>query len=93
MPRQSLASSDSQRVSRSNWRARVLPSIVSLRGLSRRTMVESLPRHVIDAVVSRIPLSRLGEAKEVARCVRFLLDEGAGYITGAVIAVNGGLEM
>ena len=62
-------------------------------GFIATDMVESLPRHVIDAVVSRIPLSRFGEAKEVARCVRFFLDEGAGYITGAVIAVNGGLEM
>ena len=62
-------------------------------GFIATDMVESLPQHVIDAVVSRIPLGRLGKAEEVARCVQFLLDDGAGYITGAVITVNGGLEM
>jgi NAD(P)-dependent dehydrogenase (short-subunit alcohol dehydrogenase family) len=62
-------------------------------GFIATEMVSSMPKHVLDAVVSRIPLGRLGEAKEVARCVRFLLDDDAGYITGAVIQVNGGLEM
>jgi NAD(P)-dependent dehydrogenase (short-subunit alcohol dehydrogenase family) len=43
--------------------------------------------------VSRVPVGRLGQPSEVARCVRFLLEDEASYITGAVLAVNGGLEM
>ena len=56
-------------------------------------MVATVPKPVLDTVISRIPLGRLGQASEVARCVRFLLEDEAGYITGAVITVNGGLEM
>ena len=62
-------------------------------GFIATEMVASMPKHVLDAVVSRIPLGRLGKVEEVARCVRFLLDDDAGYITGAVIQVNGGMEM
>ncbi len=56
-------------------------------------MVASVPKAVLDTVIGRIPVGRLGQASEVARCVRFLLEDEAGYITGAVLAVNGGLEM
>jgi NAD(P)-dependent dehydrogenase (short-subunit alcohol dehydrogenase family) len=38
-------------------------------------------------------MQRLGQPAEIARAVKFLVDDDAGYITGAVIAVNGGLEM
>ena len=62
-------------------------------GFIATEMVASMPQHVLDAVVGRIPLGRLGKVEEVARCVRFLLEDDAGYITGAVLQVNGGLEM
>ena len=55
-------------------------------------MVASVPKKTLDQVISRIPVGRLGRASEVARCVQFLLDDDAGYITGAVLTVNGGLE-
>ena len=42
-------------------------------------------------LVERIPMRRLGRAHEVAETVAFLFTEGAGYITGQVISVNGGL--
>ena len=45
------------------------------------------------ALLSSIPLSRLGTAKEVAHAVSFLASEGAGYITGENIHVNGGMFM
>lgn len=62
-------------------------------GFIETEMVASVPREVLAAIVGRIPVGRLGQASEVARCVRFLLEDDAGYITGAVLAVNGGLEM
>lgn len=56
-------------------------------------MVAALPEEVLQQVVARIPVRRLGTAPEVARVVRFLCEDDAGYITGAVFAVNGGIEM
>ncbi|MGH8461154.1 MAG: pteridine reductase [Stenotrophobium sp.] len=43
--------------------------------------------------LSRVPLGRLGGAQEIARCVRFLLSDDAAYITGAVLPVDGGLQL
>jgi NAD(P)-dependent dehydrogenase (short-subunit alcohol dehydrogenase family) len=56
-------------------------------------MVTAIPEAAMQAVIARIPVGRLGRATEVARAVRFLLDDDAGYITGSVLAVNGGLDM
>ena len=56
-------------------------------------MLAAVPQAALDAVIARIPMQRLGHPPEIARAVRFLVDDDAGYITGAVIAVNGGLEM
>ena len=38
-------------------------------------------------------MRRLGRPEEIAHAVRFLLQDSAGYITGSVLAVNGGMEM
>ena len=62
-------------------------------GFMETEMVASIPEKVLESVIKRIPLGRLGQASEVARCVQFLLEDEAGYITGAVINVNGGMEM
>ncbi len=62
-------------------------------GFIETEMVASVPKPVMEQIVDRIPLGRLGQASEVARCVRFLLEDEAGYITGAILTVNGGLEM
>ena len=56
-------------------------------------MVAAVPADVLETVVARIPVGRLGQASEIARAVRFLIDDEAGDITGAVLDVNGGLEM
>jgi len=45
------------------------------------------------ALLERIPLGRLGESKEVAACVAFLVSDGAAYITGTTLHVNGGMHM
>jgi acetoacetyl-CoA reductase len=56
-------------------------------------MVEAIPQAALDRVIEKIPMRRLGRPHEVARVVRFLLEDDASYITGAVFAVNGGLDM
>jgi len=62
-------------------------------GFIETEMVGAIPKAALDAVIEKIPLRRLGRPEEVARVVRFLLEDEAGYITGAVYTVNGGLEM
>ncbi|NAS63821.1 3-oxoacyl-ACP reductase, partial [Pseudomonas syringae pv. actinidiae] len=44
-------------------------------------------------LITQIPLGRLGQAEEIAHVVAFLASEGAGYVTGATIPVNGGMYM
>jgi acetoacetyl-CoA reductase len=56
-------------------------------------MTAAVPGNVMDKLVARIPVGRLGEANEVARVVEFLADPESGYITGQVYPVNGGLYM
>ncbi|MGH7727750.1 MAG: 3-oxoacyl-[acyl-carrier-protein] reductase [Vulcanimicrobiaceae bacterium] len=56
-------------------------------------MVEAMPKEALDKVVARIPMRRLGRPEEIARVVRFLLEDESSYITGAVFSVNGGLDM
>lgn len=56
-------------------------------------MVAGVPEETIDRIVGGIPVGRLGKAREIARAVQFLVDDDAGYITGSVLAVNGGLDM
>ena len=54
---------------------------------------ERVVAEVLDRVVAGIPMRRLGHPDEIAHAVRFLLQDGAGYITGSVLSVNGGMEM
>ena len=62
-------------------------------GFIATDMVTSVPEDVLANVVADIPVGRLGEPEEIARVVEFLVDPDAGYITGAVVSVNGGLNM
>ena len=52
---------------------------------------ESTPENVIRDMPRRIPLGRLGKPEEVAEAVAFLISERAGYISGSVLTVAGGL--
>jgi len=56
-------------------------------------MTEKVPREILEAVVTRVPLGRMGEPAEVAALVAFLAGEESSYITGQVIRVDGGLVL
>lgn len=62
-------------------------------GFIQTDMVVAMPEKVREGLVERIPMRRLGRPSEVARIARFLCEEDTSYITGAVVSVNGGLEM
>jgi 3-oxoacyl-[acyl-carrier protein] reductase len=62
-------------------------------GLIETDMAAALSDSMREAYVSQVPLKRIGTAREVAEVVRFLASEGASYVTGQVIHVNGGLYM
>jgi 3-oxoacyl-[acyl-carrier protein] reductase len=56
-------------------------------------MVQNLPEEVQKSVLEHIPLARFGAPEDVAEAVAFLCSDGAGYITGQVIGIDGGLAM
>jgi acetoacetyl-CoA reductase len=57
-------------------------------------MVRAMPKKVLEsAILPQIPVGRLGEAEEVARCVVFLASDESGWITGSTLSVNGGQIM
>lgn len=56
-------------------------------------MTKELSEEIRNNLLASVPLGRLGDAKEVAHAVSFLASEGAGYITGETLHVNGGLFM
>jgi acetoacetyl-CoA reductase len=53
-------------------------------------MVSAMNEAALEKVVAQIPVGRLGEADEIARCVSFLADTRAGFVTGTVLTANGG---
>ena len=54
-------------------------------------MVMAVPKEVLEkSILPQIPVGRLGEVEEVARCVVFLASDEAGFITGSTLTVNGG---
>ncbi len=56
-------------------------------------MVMAVPEEVRNQIIATIPVGRLGEADEIARCVTFLVSDEAGFITGATLTANGGQYM
>ena len=56
-------------------------------------MVRAVPAEVLEKIVARIPVGRLGNAQEIARGVAFLTSDDAGYITGSTLSINGGQHM
>ncbi|HEX4991709.1 MAG TPA: 3-oxoacyl-[acyl-carrier-protein] reductase [Rubrobacteraceae bacterium] len=62
-------------------------------GYVETELTGSLPENVKEAIRTQVPMGRFGEAEEVAEVVTFLAGEGAGYVTGQTIAVDGGMTM
>jgi 3-oxoacyl-[acyl-carrier protein] reductase len=62
-------------------------------GFVATEMLDSVPEKVLEGIKAKIPLGRLGEPDEIARVVHFLAADQSSFITGAVWAVNGGMDM
>ena len=56
-------------------------------------MVAAVPPDVLEKIVARIPVKRLGKAEEIARAVLFLVADDGGFITGSTLSINGGQHM
>jgi acetoacetyl-CoA reductase len=56
-------------------------------------MVRAVPANVLEKIVARIPVGRLGHAEEIARGVLFLVSDEGGFITGSTMSINGGQHM
>jgi acetoacetyl-CoA reductase len=52
-----------------------------------------VPPEVLEKIVAKIPVGRLGKAEEIARGVLFLCGEDGGFITGSTLSINGGQHM
>ncbi len=62
-------------------------------GFIRTRMTDALPEDVKQGYLDSIPLKKLGEPEDVAKLIKFLVSDEAGYITGQVINIDGGLIM
>ena len=56
-------------------------------------MVRSVPPNILEKIIERIPVGRLGKAEDIARGVKFLVADDAGFVTGATLSINGGQHM
>jgi acetoacetyl-CoA reductase len=62
-------------------------------GYINTDMVAAVPERVLEKIIERIPVGRLGTADEIARAILFLVADEAGFITGSTLSVNGGQHM
>ena len=58
-------------------------------GITETDMMKAVPKEVIEPMVARIPLGRLGQPQDIANAFLFLASEEASYITGVVLSVDG----
>jgi acetoacetyl-CoA reductase len=56
-------------------------------------MVRAVPANVLEKIVAKVPVGRLGKASEIARGVLFLVADEGGFVTGATLSINGGQHM
>ena len=62
-------------------------------GYTDTDMVSAVPANVLEKIVAKIPVGRLGKATEIGRGVMFLIADDAGFITGSTLSINGGQHM
>ncbi len=62
-------------------------------GYINTDMVAAVPANVLEKIIAKIPVGRLGRAEEIARGVVFLVGDDAGFITGSTLSINGGQHM
>jgi NAD(P)-dependent dehydrogenase (short-subunit alcohol dehydrogenase family) len=62
-------------------------------GFIATEMLEGVPEKVLDGIKEKIPVGRLGRPEEIARAVHFLVADQSSFITGAILSVNGGMDM
>lgn len=62
-------------------------------GLIETDMTDELDERLLNSMLDAVPLGRLGQPDDIAAAVSFLASDEAGYITGSVLAVNGGMYM
>jgi 3-oxoacyl-[acyl-carrier protein] reductase len=60
-------------------------------GFISTAMTKSMPKEVLDQMVGKVPVARMGETEDIANACLFLASEQASYINGTVISVDGGL--
>jgi len=56
-------------------------------------MVRAVPANVLEKIIGKIPVGRLGKASEIARGVLFLVSDDGGFVTGSTLSINGGQHM
>ncbi|MCL4168558.1 UNVERIFIED_CONTAM: hypothetical protein GTU68_024438 [Idotea baltica] len=61
-------------------------------GYMNTEMVAAVPQEALEKIIAKVPMQRLGETTEIADAVTFLASDKASFITGTVMAVNGGLR-
>jgi acetoacetyl-CoA reductase len=62
-------------------------------GYVNTEMVRAVPENVLEKIIQRIPVGRLGETEDIVRAVLFLVADDADFITGSTVSVNGGQHM
>ena len=62
-------------------------------GYVNTEMVRAVPEKVLEKIIARIPVGRLGETADIVRAVLFLIADDADFITGSTVSVNGGQHM
>ena len=62
-------------------------------GYINTDMVAAVPEKVLEGIVAKIPVGRLGEADEIAQAILYLCGPNSGFITGSCLSINGGQHM
>ena len=62
-------------------------------GAIETEMSGSLPAEILQAVIDMVPMKKMGQGEDIAEAVKYLVSEEAGYVTGALLPVAGGLLM